>query len=338
LRLLTGANVFPREIDEVLYAHPDVAKAVPLGGPEDHYGEVIHASVTLRPNMNSTAEDLITYEEPVLARDMVPISDYHRVLISKTTVGKIDNKAQPQNGQNMEHSHHPGEIRARLEEGPKTSYLSDWVYGGIDGAITTFAIVAGVVGAEMSTRVILILGAANIIADGFSMAASNYSGTKAELDDYRRHRAYEEQQVERIPEAERREIREIYRNKGFDGAELERVVEVITADKERWVDTMMVEEYGMPSSIRDPIRAGLCTFAAFILCGLAPLVPFFLPISNPFETAIALTAVVFFVIGSIKAQWSTQPWWRSGTETLAIGLAAAGIAWLIGHLLKEAFL
>jgi len=94
----------------------------------------------------------------------------------------------------------------------------------------------------------------------------------------------------------------------------------------------------MPSSIRDPIKAGLCTFAAFILCGLAPLVPFFLPISNPFETAIALTAVVFFVIGSIKAQWSTQPWWRSGTETLAIGLAAAGIAWLIGHLLKEAFL
>ena len=114
----------------------------------------------------------------------------------------------------MEHSHHPGEIRARLKEGPKTSYLSDWVYGGIDGAITTFAIVAGVVGAEMSTRVILILGAANIIADGFSMAASNYSGTKAELDDYRRHRAYEEQQVERIPEAERMEIREIYRNKG----------------------------------------------------------------------------------------------------------------------------
>ena len=123
----------------------------------------------------------------------------------------------------MEHSHHPGEIRARLAEGPKTSYLSDWVYGGIDGAITTFAIVAGVVGAEMSTRVILILGAANIIADGFSMAASNYSGTKAELDDYRRHRAYEEEQVERIPEAERMEVREIYRSKGFEGQELERI-------------------------------------------------------------------------------------------------------------------
>ena len=218
----------------------------------------------------------------------------------------------------MEHSHHPREIRDRIEEGPKTSYLSDWVYGGIDGAITTFAIVAGVVGAEMSTRVILILGAANIIADGFSMAASNYSGTKAELDDYRRHRAYEEEQVENIPEGERMEIREIFRAKGFTGEDLETVVDVITADKTRWVDTMMVEEYGMPTTYRDPIKSGLCTFAAFILCGL--------------------TALVFFGIGSIKSQWSTQSWWRSGTETLGIGLAAAAIAWGIGHVLKEAFL
>lgn len=238
----------------------------------------------------------------------------------------------------MEHSHHPHAIRDRIEEGPKTSYLSDWVYGGIDGAITTFAIVAGVVGAEMSTRVILILGAANIIADGFSMAASNYSGTKAELDDYKRHRAYEEEQIEKIPEGERMEIREIYRGKGFEGEDLERVVEIITADKKRWVDTMMVEEYGMPTTYRDPFKAGLCTFAAFILCGLAPLLPFFLDIPHPFETAIALTAVVFFGIGSIKSQWSTQSWWRSGTETLSIGLAAAAIAWLIGHLLKSAFL
>lgn len=238
----------------------------------------------------------------------------------------------------MEHSHQPAKIRERIEEGPSTSYLSDWVYGGIDGAITTFAIVAGVVGAEMSTRVILILGAANIIADGFSMAASNYSGTKADLDDYRRHRAYEEEQVESIPEGERMEIREIFRAKGFEGDNLDRAVEVITADKTRWVDTMMVEEYGMPTTYRDPLKSATRTFAAFILCGLAPLAPFFLGTAHPFVASIVLTAIVFFGIGSIKSQWSTQSWWRSGSETMAIGLAAAGIAWLIGHLLKEAFL
>ena len=155
---------------------------------------------------------------------------------------------------------------------------------------------------------------------------------------HRRHRAYEEEQVETIPEGERMEIREIFRAKGFSGDDLERVVDVITSDKTRWVDTMMVEEYGMPTTYRDPMKSALCTFAAFIVCGLAPLLPFFLSLPNAFETAIVLTAIVFFGIGSIKSQWATQSWLRSGCETLAIGLAAAGIAWLIGHLLKSAFL
>lgn len=238
----------------------------------------------------------------------------------------------------MEHSHSPRAIRDRIREGPRISYLSDWVYGGIDGAITTFAIVAGVVGAELSTRIILILGAANIIADGFSMAASNYSGTKADLDDYRRHREYEERQVERQPDGERQEIREIFRTKGFEGEDLDRVVEVITSNREHWVETMMVEEYGMPATYRDPVKSGACTFASFVLCGLAPLLPFLLPIGHAFETAIVLTAAVFFGIGSAKSQWSTQVWWRSGLETLSIGLGAAAIAWGIGHLLKSSFL
>ena len=67
--------------------------------------------------------------------------------------------------------------------GPPARYLQDWVLGGIDGAVTTFAIVAGVVGAQLSTPIILILGLANLLADGFSMAAGNYSGVKAEKDD-----------------------------------------------------------------------------------------------------------------------------------------------------------
>ncbi len=238
----------------------------------------------------------------------------------------------------MEHSHGTHEIRARLARGPQTSYLSDWVYGGIDGAITTFAIVAGVVGAELSTRVILILGAANIIADGFSMAASNYSGAKADLDDYRRHRKYEEWQVDCTPEGERAEIREIFRAKGFEDGDLDRIVEVITADRERWIETMMVEEYGLSSTVRDPMKSAIRTFVAFLVCGLAPLLPFLFGIPHAFETAVVLTGGVFFGIGSAKSLWSTHPWWRSGLETLAIGLGAAAIAWGVGHLLKSAFL
>ena len=74
----------------------------------------------------------------------------------------------------MEHEHTHEAIRERLAAGPGQSYLRDWVYGGIDGTVTTFAVVSGVVGAHLAARVILILGSASLIADGFAMAAGNY--------------------------------------------------------------------------------------------------------------------------------------------------------------------
>lgn len=80
----------------------------------------------------------------------------------------------------LEHEHTLEAIRTRLARRAPHSYLRDFVYGGIDGAVTTFAVVSGVAGAELGTRVVLILSVANLIADGFSMAASNYSGTRAE--------------------------------------------------------------------------------------------------------------------------------------------------------------
>ena len=233
-----------------------------------------------------------------------------------------------------EHDHTIDGIRRRLESGPRSNYIRDWVYGGIDGAVTTFAIVAGVVGADLSTRVILILGAANILADGFSMAASNYSGTKTERDDYDRLREYERRQVHHLPDGEREEIRQIFHSKGFRDDDLDRATDIITSDIERWVDTMMTEEWGLTSVMRSPSISGLTTFASFLLCGLIPLLPFVLGVPAAFEIAVILTAAVFFAIGTVKSRWALSPWWRSGGETLLIGLIAAAIAYLIGFGLK----
>src|SRR6185503_6828129 len=113
----------------------------------------------------------------------------------------------------LEHEHSPEAIRRRLEKGASHNYLRDFVYGGIDGAVTTFAVVAGTMGADLSSRVVLILGAANLAGDGFSMAASNFSSTKAERDEYAHLRAVEERHVDLVPDGEREEIREIYREK-----------------------------------------------------------------------------------------------------------------------------
>jgi VIT1/CCC1 family predicted Fe2+/Mn2+ transporter len=191
-----------------------------------------------------------------------------------------------------------------------------------------------VVGAELSSRVVLILGIANLVADGFSMAASNYSGTKTEHEEQAHLRAIEERHIDAVPDGEREEIRQIFRGKGFQGRDLERAVDVITADRDRWIDTMLAEEYGLPKAVRSPLKAATSTFVSFVLCGAVPLVPFLVGAPATFQISIVMTALVFFLIGSTKSHWSPVSWWRSGSETLAIGLGAATLAFLIGHGLK----
>lgn len=234
----------------------------------------------------------------------------------------------------MEHEHSPEAIKERLSAGPQHSYLRDWVYGGIDGAVTTFAVVSGVIGANLSSGIILVIGMANIIADGFSMAASNYLGTKTERDELKHVEAIEHRHIEMAPEGEREEIRHIFREKGFEGEDLRRVVDLITADKQRWVRTMLTEEYGLPQEVRSPWLAAASTFSAFMICGLVPLLPFILKLADAFRLSIILTGAIFFIIGSVKSRWSTVSWWRSGLETLILGSVAAGLAYGVGILLK----
>jgi len=234
----------------------------------------------------------------------------------------------------MEHEHSPAAIRKRLEGGPKHNYLRDWIYGGIDGSVTTMAVVTGVAGAQLSKWIVLALGFANLFADGFSMAASNYLGTKAEHDDWRRLEAIENRHIDVAPDGEREELRQIFERKGFEGPDLQRIVELTTANRDRWIRTMLVEEYGLPHAVRSPWIAAFCTFTAFVLCGLAPLFPYLFGIDHSLTTSLILTAAVFVVIGSIKSRWSTSSWWHSGLTTLLVGVVAAALAYLAGVISK----
>jgi vacuolar iron transporter family protein len=234
----------------------------------------------------------------------------------------------------MEHEHSTQAIHERLIAGPTHNYLRDWIYGGIDGSVTTFAVVSGVAGAQLSPLIILILGFANLFADGFSMAASNFLGTKAELDDWRRLEAIENRHIDLAPEGEREEVRQIFQMKGFEGDDLHRIVELVTSDRERWVQTMLTEEYGLPREVRSPWIAAWSTFAAFVICGLIPLLPYLIGLRRPLLVSITMTGTVFFVIGSIKSRWSTASWWQSGLTTLTVGAIAALIAYGTGLLLK----
>jgi VIT1/CCC1 family predicted Fe2+/Mn2+ transporter len=232
----------------------------------------------------------------------------------------------------LEHNHTREEIRQRLAQAPRGNYLRDWIYGGIDGTITTFAIVAGVVGADLPGTVVLVLGLANLIADGFAMGAGNYSATKSDLDDYGRLLAIERKHIAIEPSGEREEIRQIFGLKGFSGDELERVVDVISSDEELWAKTMAVEEYGLPPTVKSPVLAALNTSAAFVLCGLVPLVSYLIAYSLVW--CVVATGLVFFGIGAAKSRWSLASWARSGLETLLIGMSAAGLSFGIGFALR----
>ncbi len=201
----------------------------------------------------------------------------------------------------LEHEHTPQSIRARLHDGRRPNYLRDFVYGGIDGAVTTFAVVSGVSGAALSPAIVIILGVANLLADGFSMAASNYSGTKTEIDDAERLQAVEERHIDLVPDGEREEVRQIMASKGLSGDTLEDAVRMITSNKRIWIETMLSGEYGLASSQRAPFTSALATFAAFVVCGSVPLVPFLLGGAEPFHWSLAATTAVFFAIGSIKS-------------------------------------
>ncbi|HEX9649056.1 MAG TPA: VIT1/CCC1 transporter family protein [Cyclobacteriaceae bacterium] len=223
--------------------------------------------------------------------------------------------------------------------GKFTNYLREFVYGGMDGSVTTFAVVAGAEGANLGSTVIIILGFANLLADGFAMSVGSYLSSKSDNENYERHKKTEYWEVENIPEAEREEIREIYRQKGFEGELLEDVVRVITADKDRWVNVMMKEELEMIPENKSPFAMGAATFISFVLVGLIPLMSYvadsFISLNNTFAISAILTTLAFVIIGMVKTKVTQTSIWKGVMETLILGCSAAVVSYLVGFLLES---
>lgn len=164
-------------------------------------------------------------------------------------------------------------------------YLAEVIYGANDGIVTTFAVVSGVAGAALNPSIVLVLGAANLFADGFSMGMSNYLSRRSELD-YQRsiNRAYQDPPEELA-----------------DG--------------------------------KSPKRTAFVTFLAFVLAGWAPLIPYILQITPTFPLSIAFTGLAFFAVGASRSLVTSRQWYVNGAEMFVVGMAAAIVAYTVGHLL-----
>lgn len=240
------------------------------------------------------------------------------------------------------HAHTPKAIMQANEEhgGAGSQYLGEMVYGGLDGIITTFAVVSGVAGAELGTSIILILGLANLLADGFSMATGAYLSNKSEHEYYRKEWERESWEVEHFPDGERAELQEVYRQRGYAEDEARQLVDIQSREPKRWVKAMMLDELGMMEDESNPLINGLVTFGSFVAAGAVPLLIYLLGLAFPipsqvaFPVAIVLSGLALFGLGAAKVMVTKLNPIRSGLEMLIVGGLAAGVAYVVGALLK----
>lgn len=224
--------------------------------------------------------------------------------------------------------------------GSGSQYIGEFVYGGLDGIITTFAVVSGVVGANLSPSIILVLGLANLLADGVSMATGSYLSTKSEREYYQRERTREAWEIENFPDGERQELLEIFRRKGHTDADAQQLTEIVSRKREHWIDTMMVDELGLTTDDRNPWLNGLATFAAFLVAGAVPLLVYLvglvvpIPSTTAFVAAIGLSGAALFALGAAKVLVTGQRALRSGSEMFLVGGLAAAVAYVVGVLLR----
>eukprot|EP00542_Grammatophora_oceanica_P011812 CAMPEP_0194045484 /NCGR_PEP_ID=MMETSP0009_2-20130614/16813_1 /TAXON_ID=210454 /ORGANISM="Grammatophora oceanica, Strain CCMP 410" /LENGTH=257 /DNA_ID=CAMNT_0038690347 /DNA_START=142 /DNA_END=915 /DNA_ORIENTATION=+ len=223
--------------------------------------------------------------------------------------------------------------------------LKPMIFGGLDGILTSFAIVAGAAGGHLSTGVVLILGFSNIFADALSMGVGEFLSSKAENEWILSERRREAWEMENYPEGEIKEMVDIYVSRGMEQQDAELVIKTMAKYEDFFVDVMMTQELELQvpddDHVKESMREGVIMFCSFAFFGALPLIGYVIfPILFPtmdddalFWSACIVTAVVLFMLGSVKSMFCSMNWFVSGSETLLLGGACATLAYTIGQFL-----
>lgn len=217
-------------------------------------------------------------------------------------------------------------------ESPAANRLSEVILGGQDGLVNVLGVILGVAAASQETRIVLAAGLAATFAESISMAAVAYTSKVAERDYYFHELEREKREIEEMPEIETEEVREIYRQKGFNGKLLEEIVKVITSDKKIWLQTMMRDELMLsPVDKKHPYSASLIVGCSAFAGSFIPLTPFFfLPILTGIYTSVLFSAIVLFIVGVVKARMTVGNLGKSGVEMMVIGTVSAFAGYFVG--------
>lgn len=240
-------------------------------------------------------------------------------------------------------SAHDGLLNATEGHDRTGDWIKSMVYGGLDGIITTFAVVAGASGGGLGTNVILILGFSNMFADALSMGVGDALSTKAENDRILKEREREAWELSNYKEGEIKEMVELYVERGMTHKDAEVCIRLMAKYEDFFVDVMMVEELGLqvPDEDENPWFDGLITFCSFVFFGIFPLLAYVifanmqLELLTLFGIACSFTAVMLFVLGVFKSKFTGQHWFASGMEILMLGGVTAAVSFLIGWVVED---
>lgn len=226
---------------------------------------------------------------------------------------------------------------------PVSTYLKEIVYGGSDGIVTTFAVVAGFAGAQMSETtlplfVVILFGLANLAADGASMGLSSFLSLRSEQDYYRHQRDREMHEIKNNPKFEREETIEVLTKRGYSKDDAAEITRLYSKNPEYWADFMMNYELELANPTKeDALRNGLATTTAFITFGIIPLIPYIFMRDVPrlFTLSCLFTLVAFLFLGILRWRVTKQSFVRSVGEMILVGGVSAAVAYVVGSFFKS---
>lgn len=227
---------------------------------------------------------------------------------------------------------------AHYEEHLQSSdFLRDLVIGMSDGLTVPFALAAGLTGAVSNSSIIVIAGIAEIVAGSIAMGLGGYLAGKTEQDHYNSELKREYSEVERIPEMEKKEVKEFFEKIGLSEEIQNKAAEEISKDKKQWVDFMMKFELGLDTP--DPQRAkksALNIGLSYAVGGIIPLSPYFF-IENSREAlqfSVVATLICLFIFGYFKSKITGVPVLSGALKVMMIGALAAAAAFGVALLFK----
>lgn len=224
-------------------------------------------------------------------------------------------------------------------------YVKSIVFGGLDGIITTFSIVAAVAGASLTPEIVIMMGFANLLSDGISMGLGDFLSEVAENQYILSERKREAWELENVPDVELNEMITIYKEKGVAEEDAKAILTPMMKYTDLFLDHMMLLELGLqtPEPDENPAKNGLVTFGSFVVFGSVPMWVYLITWASKYEDhqgvfgiACAFTALTMFTLGATQAKITKQNILKTGFTTMMNGSIAAAAAYLIGWGLEHA--